>query len=256
MERIQIETTQNVSLEYEIANIGERILAQVLDLIVLFIYFFIVLIIVAGIFHSANDNLMYVLYIIFYLPVIFYSFLCELIFDGQTLGKYILKLKVLRLDGSRPNILNYLIRWVMRLVDVWLFSGSIGVITVIANGKGQRLGDIAAGTSVIKLKKRTLFDNSIYRFLPKEYIIVYPQVNLLNDYDINTINEVLKAYVKTPNESAVKLLKETVEKVKNKTGIQFVQNPSEQKSSEPHPYIFLDTLIKDYNCLNQEKASI
>jgi uncharacterized RDD family membrane protein YckC len=242
MENINFETTQNVLLEHEVANIGERILAQLIDFVILFVYFLIVITIIIAIAKFTKGDTVWVLFLILEIPAMLYSLLCEIFFHGQTLGKYIMKLKVVKIDGTQPGILNYFVRWIMRIVDIWIFSGAVALVTIIANGKGQRLGDIAAGTTLIKLKKKVYFKDSVYRFLPENYQIVFSEAKLLNDNDINIINEVLKAHSKFPNNSSSQLIKETVIEIITKTNIQ----------TNMHPGLFLETLIRDYNFIYKE----
>ena len=242
MERVKIETTQNVLIEHDIANVGDRILATFLDMLFLFVYFFaIILILGITINVFPNSDFVYIVFMIFQIPVFFYNLASNLIFHGQTPGKMILKIKVVKLDGRSPSLGSYLIRWILRLIDIWLFNGVVALIAVIANGKGQRLGDIAAGTSVIKIRKKTFFRHSVYKALPPNYELVFSEVKKLSEQDMNTINKVLKAYIQNRNSIVTDLLFEATKEVKIKTGI---------KSNMP-PKILLETLIRDYNFINK-----
>lgn len=243
MERISVETTQNVLLEHEIANLGERIVAQIIDFTILFVYFILVGSIMIFISNLTGDDEALIAFLILQIPAMLYSLLCEIIFHGQTLGKYIMKLKVVKIDGSQPGFLNFFIRWIMRIVDIWLFSGAVALVTVIANGKGQRLGDIAAGTTLIKLKKKIFFKDSVYRILPDNYHLKFSEAKNLNDNDINIINDVLKAYRKLPDKNSAELIKTASKEIQKKINIQ----------TDMHPTLFLETIIKDYNFINQEK---
>ena len=242
MESIKIETTQNVLIEHDIANIGIRILAALIDIIFMFVYFLIIIFIIAFITQiSHNQDLFYIVYVLLFIPIMFYSIACELIFHGQTFGKMITKIKVVRVDGREPTLGSYLLRWVMRLVDIWFSNGIVGLITIIANGRGQRLGDIAAGTSVVSLKKTSFFQHSIYKQLPDNYTLKIPEVEKLSEQDIKTINEVLKAYRINRNDTIRNLLFLTNEEVKKKMNI---------KNDLP-PMLLLDTLLKDYNFIHK-----
>jgi len=243
MPSLSLQTTQNVQLEYEVANIGDRILAQLIDLAVFFVYFILVLTFIGVIAaYNPGGETILVIFIIAQIPIMLYSLLCELIFNGQTLGKYFLKVKVIKIDGSQPNFISYFTRWIMRIVDIWLFSGFVAIVSVIVNGRGQRLGDIAAGTTLIKLKSKPYFTDSVYRILPQSYQLNFQEVKLLTENDINIINDVLKAFAKVQNNSSILLLKLTADEIKKKTGIENTQ----------HPRLFLDTIIRDYNFIHKE----
>ena len=244
MKSVKIETTQNVLIEHNIANIGIRILASLLDIIFLFIYSMIISMMIGFIsVISYNQDLFIIAYILLILPIIFYSITCELLFHGQTFGKMIMRIKVVKIDGRQPTLGSYLMRWVMRLVDIWFSNGVVGLITIIANGRGQRLGDIAAGTSVVTLKKTNFFQHSIYKQLPDNYELKISEVEKLSEKDIKTINEVLVAYRKNKTEIIRKLLFLTNNEVKKKMNI---------KNDMP-PMLLLDTLIKDYNFINKKQ---
>ena len=84
------------------------------------------------------------MYLIVNLPTTFYSLIFEIAMNGQTPGKYLNKIRVVKIDGSKPTLGSYLTRWLLRIIDIWFFTGSVAVFTILFNGKGQRLGDIAA----------------------------------------------------------------------------------------------------------------
>ncbi len=234
MPNLQVETSQNVIIEQEIANLGERIAAFLIDGVILISYIIFMLFIVKF-FSSAkiSSSGFFVLII----PIFFYSLLCETFMNGQSFGKKALKIKVAKLEGSQPTFGNYLIRWLFRIIDI-NFYGLPAIITIAVNGKGQRLGDIVAKTSVISLKRSKNIEETIYEETEVDYEIKYPEAEQLKDTDLNTVKEVLKLYKKDPtNVIAVSMLKKTFEAIKIKTGAEPTQVPA----------VFLETIIKDYN---------
>ena len=92
------------------------------------------------------------IFFMFYLPVIFYSLLFETLLDGQTPGKRIIKIKVVKIDGYQASLADFVIRWIFRIVDLNMMSGVVALISIITSPKNQRLGDMTAGTAVISLK--------------------------------------------------------------------------------------------------------
>jgi len=235
MEQINIQTTQNVFLRHRIASVGERILAALIDGVIFVIYYMAVAAIASKVLN--ND---YVLIVIVLSPILLYDLLCEIFLDGQSFGKKILKIKVVKIDGSQPSIFNYLIRWLFRIIEY----APIAMVIIIINGKGQRLGDIAAKTCVISLKDKADLKNTIYVDVPQNYQVKYEQVNLLSETDIKTIFEVLTHYRKNvSNANTATIVHHTARMVEEKTGIVNDTNPAQ----------FLNRIIYDYNFLNKKK---
>ena len=239
MQNIGVETGQNVVIKQEVANVGERIAAQLLDFLIIFSYFMVLTLISENLFNWSNREVFMVLALI---PVFFYSVLSESFMQGQSLGKKALKIKVVKVDGSQAGIGSYIIRWLFRLVDVNIFYGLIAIITIAVNGKGQRLGDIVAKTSVISLRRTKKIDDTIYVEIPDDHDLSYTEVDILNDVDIKTIKDVIKQYKKDVTAPiGISMLKKTVVAVKKKTGI----------TTNEIPLLFLENILKDYNHIHK-----
>lgn len=245
MRTVKIRTTQNIDIEYQIAGVGNRIFAYLLDYVILLAVFLVLFAIgyflteVVGLGGGGYLNPFSV--IVFFAVVIgvFYDLACEILLNGQSIGKRILNLKVVRLDGAKPTLGNYLLRWLLRLVDFSISSGFVGLITVAATEYGQRVGDLAAGTTVISLNKLTNFEETIFEEVEENYTVKYPQVNLLSDKDIHLIKDVLKQSENVENnEIILKLFK----KVKGVLGV----------TTDEAPKKFIKTVLKDYNHLNSD----
>jgi uncharacterized RDD family membrane protein YckC len=233
MENIAIETTQNIAIEQPIASVGERIVAAFIDLAFLCTYMLVV--ISLGSFSESP-----VVTVIFSLPALFYHLICEMVMDGQSWGKRIMNIKVVKIDGTQPEFTTYLIRWIFRLVDVLILFGAISTIVIIINGKGQRLGDIAANSTVIRLKEKSV-ETDIFTTLPDHYTLQYPQVSRLNDRDISTAKEILdflnESYY---SEDAVKLATKARVALEEKMDVH-----SELKND-----LFLKAIVYDYNYIH------
>jgi uncharacterized RDD family membrane protein YckC len=242
MNTIIIPTTQNIELEYPVANVGDRIVAGLVDLLILFAYWmFWNFVLEEGfwgeVFATEDVNqTTQTIGILVLLPAVFYSAVCEILMDGQTFGKKLTKTRTIRLDGASPTLSQYLLRWALRLVDVWLvgFPGIIGMITMGINKKGQRLGDLLAGTTVIKLKLVTSFMDTMYVETGDAYELVFSEISRLRDRDVAILKEVLDVALKSDNPS---LLAKLADKIKTVTEIQ----------SDLPPRKFLETVLSDYN---------
>lgn len=192
MNKLLINTPQNVNFEYKLAPVGSRIIAFALDYGVLILYIFLV-----SLFLSITDLLtgldqwaIFGLYAVIYLPVFFYTLACETFMNGQTIGKKIMKLKVVKIDGTRASFYQYFIRWISNAVDIFSSMGGIGLTSIILSTKSQRLGDIAADTTVISLKESMNLRETVFEELTKEHQIIYPEVYKLSDQEINEIKDI------------------------------------------------------------------
>lgn len=236
MEGILIQTTQNVDINYELASVGDRLLAALLDYV-----FFIAYLLLAGVIIQLSnyhpEGLLF--YVLLYLPLIFYDLIMELAFNGRSFGKMIMKIKVVKIDGTQPGLGAYLLRWMLRLIDSVLFLGSVALIAIIASDKGQRLGDMAAGTTVVKLGQKLRIHDTILNKLEANYTIRFPEVNRLSDQDIAIIKEVMRVSLRTNNTDAIQRLADKTKATMNIT------------STLPNVE-FLATVVQDYSQSNFE----
>lgn len=236
MENITIQTSQNIGIDQQVASIGERIVATILDIAFMGAYLFLI-----TFFFSVFQEPRAIL--VFGAPLLFYHLVSELAMDGQSWGKKIMKIKVVKIDGSETTPLAFFLRWVFRLIDILILSGGVATVTIIINGKGQRLGDIAANTTVIRLKEDTIKE-TLFVKLPKDYKVTFPGVKALSEQDLYTIKEVLQ-HLKATNKS----MKATRLADKTKMALEEKMNIKAGMRSE----FFLFTLIRDYNYINSGK---
>ncbi len=243
MEKLDIQTTQNVDIEYTLASLGDRIVSQIIDSVIQFGYIlFSFFIISFAIGDLTSFSFPYALIIILFLPLFFYDFLCETFLNGQSFGKKIMKIKVVKLNGSQPRLLNYFLRWILKLFEVYIAYGSIALITILINGRGQRVGDIAGNTTVIKLKKYVKLDEIIVPKPVLERNIVYPQVSKLSDEDIRVIREVFIFGKNADSTVFNKVLEQLKLKMEKKLNI-IAPNDT---------FTFLWNIVKDYEQINFE----
>ncbi len=228
MQKISIETTQNVNIDYVPAGLGDRILAYVIDGLVMLAYFGVLLLVFSLL---TPDSLL--LNIALIIPPFLYHLLCEIFMNGQSIGKRQMKIKVVKLDGAAPGIGAYLLRWILRPIDISIFSGGIAILTIAITRNSQRLGDLAAGTTVVKTEIRQ--DIPVFA-VEDDYIPQFQEVTTLTDADVEVIQKVLKVYRDSGNSQPVIA---TAEKMKNLLSI----------DADMPPLQFLYTLVKDYKSL-------
>ncbi len=142
---ILIQTTQNVVLTYPLANVGVRIAAFVLDLVIVLFFYFGLIITVLGRSEIAQILLSALLFLTYHL-------LFEVFMNGQSPGKKIVNIQVVSLDGRSPSLDQLLIRWSFRLLDIGVSFGLAGLFFAVSSSLQQKLGDVLAGTIVVNKK--------------------------------------------------------------------------------------------------------
>jgi len=244
MTQLSINTTQNVNINFTAASVGDRIFAQLLDILVMIAYavvvgFFLDVTGLAAAIQTMDNWSIGGIYVLIYSPIMFYTIVQESLWEGQTIGKRIMKTKVIKLDGYQASFGDYLVRWLFRLVEVFIGNGIIGLIAIIASQKNQRLGDMAAGTAVITLKNKININHTIIQDINSDYIPTYPLVIKLSDNDVRIIKETFETAIATRDYATIIKLRE---KILSVTGI---------KNQSGNDQDFIRTLLKDYNYFTQ-----
>jgi uncharacterized RDD family membrane protein YckC len=238
MSEISINTTQNVNINFQAANVGHRFLAYLIDLVMKICYAIVVNWLIIRPMNLEAFTLdswsIMSIYIILFLPVTFYSLVMETFMEGQTIGKKILNIKVVKIDGYQANFLDYLTRWVFRIIDVVMSWCLVGTVSILSSKIHQRLGDIAAGTAVISLKNDINISHTILEEIRDDYEPSYPQVVRFSDNDMRIIKETFLAATRNDDrETLAKLIR----KIEEVSGIK----------AEGNAFKFVSTIIKDYN---------
>ncbi len=233
---VQVHTAQNVTIEYEVASLGDRILASITDSL-------LVGAVAVGAFFGftlidMSDDLMMILLVALVVPLLCYHLLCELFMNGQSFGKKLRQIRVVRVDGGQPTFGNYLIRWITRFFEVQIFYGVPATLAVAMGEKGQRLGDMAAGTCVVKIDDRIQVGDTIFSHLDADYELMYPNVTVLTDEDVTIVKEVLQSVrSRRRGVETKRLLISTAGVIARKLGVQVVDPPQ----------VFLERVLKDFN---------
>ena len=233
MQTVRVRTTQNVLIDYPVASVGDRILGHLIDRLILVAYSIAVVAALA----NFEIEIWWVWLVLLAVPWMFFSVLFEIFMNGQTPGKQVMKTKVVRLNGTPATVGDYLLRWILSLVDFYVLSGAIALVAVAMGGKGQRLGDMVAGTSVVKLiEHREISANEVFVTPEEIHVPTFTQVTQLSDKDIELIQRALEVNRDHGNGHPVMVI---TEKIKTLLGIQ----------TDLPPVKFLYTIIKDYNSL-------
>ncbi len=147
-----VSTPERVSFDYQVAGLGTRGIAQILDLLIVFgILIAVFFLAAAAAAYTGSDVVATLVELFGSFVVIFgYFWISEALFSGQTLGKRAFRLRVVGDRGEPVTWLQAGIRNVIRIIDFLPYGYGVGVVVLFANGRGKRLGDLAAGTVVVK----------------------------------------------------------------------------------------------------------
>jgi uncharacterized RDD family membrane protein YckC len=255
MSVIQIATPFNIDIEFEIAEFHKRFLAYLIDFTLLVLYMFSMLYLLFGGFNIGEGSIG-LAFIVLVIPTIFYSPVSEILMNGQSVGKKIMKIKVVSLDGGEPELSQYLLRWFLRFYEwgfiiftlfwfnpfsglAWLFMGGITSIIIIGvSAKSQRLGDLVAGTVVVNTHTNLTVDDTIFMHVSQsDYKVTFPEVMRLSDRDINTIKNVIRQTTKTNHFDMCNRVAQKVQTVL-------------KVSSDMYALDFLEKIMEDYNYLS------
>ncbi len=239
MQQVAIHTPQNVEIGFPIAELGKRVIAKSIDYVIVILFFWLVY----RVYESIVGPLYFLrdmwsnraVFILLFLPVYTYSFWFEVLLRGRTPGKIVMKLQVMRLDGLPYSWENALIRWMFTIIDWLPTMGITGFIAISTTKNGQRLGDLAAGTVLINMKKDVGIDQTILLELSNDYQPVYNQVIRLSDNDMRIIKESFENAVKNKDYETIRKLRKKVESV--------IQ-ASDQNSNDVN---FIQTVMRDFN---------
>ena len=256
MSSIQINTPFNLALDFELAPLHKRIFAYLADLVILIVYSW-------GMKSFINEvidpetNTFGIDILLVSIPMLIYPFVCEVLFHGQSLGKKLLGIRVMSLEGGEPTVSQYLLRWATRFFE-WplvfsfvypgfnvllqvFFVGFFGVFVVVivaVTKSNQRLGDLGAGTVLVDTRAKTYLHETVFLEIShKDYTVQFPEVMKLTDRDINTIKGILDVAVR---KNDYNLATSASEKIKNHLKIQ---------STVP-PFEFLEKVLMDYNYIS------
>jgi uncharacterized RDD family membrane protein YckC len=266
MSIIRVPTSFNIDLEFEMAEFHRRLIAWLIDVIIILIYFFVMLSVFNSSLRSQFDSrdegiTEYAGWLLILLPIFLYHPIFEIFFNGRSIGKMILRIQVVDEEGGRPSISQFIIRWLIRagdwaiiliiLTNVLIFLDKAllqfllasflvlvtDVVLIIVSKKSQRLGDMLAHTIVVSTKARGSMSESVFMEIGDNYVPVFPQIMHLSDRDINAIKTILDTARKKGDYN---LAATASEKIINHLKIE----------TSLSPFDFLDTLLKDYNYLS------
>ena len=161
-EILDIQTPENVAFGYQVAGIGSRFLAALVDTALIVVLQVAVFATFALIMRAVGQSLLadrlspWVIAVVGLISFLFfwgYYILFELLWNGQSPGKRLNQLRVIRANGTPIGPPESIIRNLTRLVDLLPAAYGLGIITMFIDKQSRRLGDLAAGTLVVYDRK-------------------------------------------------------------------------------------------------------
>ncbi len=235
MKYIDISTSHNISIRYKLASATERVSAWVIDIIILMFYASLVSIV------ASISTVMW--YILVFFVIAFYHLIFEILNNGQSIGKRLLKIKVVTLHGRTAKAQDYFLRWIFRILDITFTGGMMAILYVISTEKHQRIGDILAQTTVIKLKADNHYDLvGLIKLGNQKREITYPKVTMYDDDDLMLVKDAITRLHKSPSLENQKVVRSIADRVATDLEV----NLGEIKKLK-----FLETVLLDYIALTR-----
>jgi uncharacterized RDD family membrane protein YckC len=229
---IQITTAQNVKLDYELASPMTRMASTLLD--------YLILSTTLGILSAFLGQLGVLwLWIAFFIGT-FYHLIMEYFYKGRSIGKMILGLRVMKTNGELTEFSDYFNRWILRIVDITLSMGGIGLFFMYGTRDSQRLGDIMAGTTVVKKRNNLHFSLADIRNLhesTRSAEIKYPALRHIHEKHILFLKNLLNLENEYPSGVYREALREASDKMA--TLLELEKAPKNEKA-------FLTEVVQDY----------
>ncbi len=273
MGAIKVPTNFNIELEFEVPEFYRRLLALLMDVLIQYFY----LRIAGEIYNSIQNNTdpfdrdsgydLWSVKWLLLLPIMFYHLVMEITMNGQSLGKKVMGLRVVDENGGKPSISQFIIRWLLRLSDLWIVQillyvfyvvatndviGSAEIIAlvifavaflvtdivlVVSSKKGQRIGDILARTIIISVRNRSHIGETVFQEVADNYVPSFPQIMQLSDRDINAMKSILETARKKGDYA---MAEAAAGKIRSHLKIE----------TDMAAFDFLEVLLKDYNYLS------
>lgn len=270
MSVIKVPTSFNIEVEFEIPEFYRRLVALLIDITIEFFYYKIAEQIFLSILNSSNiwsedvQHNLGAVALILVVPIMVYHVVLEITMNGQSIGKKIMGMRVVHENGGRASISQFIIRWLLRVSDVWivflilviafdpyLFRDTentivilaavafviTDIVLVVSSKKGQRIGDVLAHTILVRTNSRTSIEETVFQEVADNYKPLFPQIMQLSDKDINAIKSILETARKKGDFHMAAI---AAEKIKAHLKIE----------SQMSPFDFLEVLLKDYNYLS------
>ncbi|MBL0274318.1 MAG: RDD family protein [Chitinophagaceae bacterium] len=266
---IKVPTNFNIDVEFEIPEFYRRLISLLIDVLIEYFYLRIAGEIYKDIVYNSSGGTdsgynMQAIGLLLFLPILLYHVVLEITMNGQSIGKKLMGIRVVNENGGRPGFSQFIIRWLLRVSDVWIallliiliatpgFGNDLettfvilaalaflitDIVLVVSSQKGQRIGDILAKTILIRINTRSNIEETVFQEVADNYKPSFPQIMLLSDKDINAIKSIWET---SRRKGDTNMAEAAASKIKAHLKIESVLPALD----------FLEILLKDYNYLS------
>lgn len=262
-ERYTVDTPENIEFSYNIAGIGSRFLATIVDTLLLLLMQLIVatvmIVLISSVEPILGDGATSILVAVWLLLSFlflwgFYTFF-EIFWNGQSPGKRLVRLRTVR-EGGRPiTFATSAIRNLVRLIDFLPGFYGLGVLTMFIDRRARRLGDLAAGTLVVKERAAVSLESLTRQTealpLPPRPAgapppDLLPNLHVLTDTDYDLVQEFLRRRGQLAQQNRLNLGTQLAQGLGTRMGMQVQPNDH---------MLFLERVARDYRIHKQQMAN-
>jgi uncharacterized RDD family membrane protein YckC len=228
-----IQTPENVTITYELAGLGSRFYAALIDVLIrgAITLILIIILLTSGFFSFKNfdlfsfksftTSLFISIFIIFiFLNLYFYFVFFEVLWNGQTPGKKVAKIRVIRDTGHPVNFFSSTLRNISRIVDFLPFYYGIGILSILLSKQNKRVGDYLAGTVIIK-DKETFLPEIKTKEKPEKIISFNLRVEELTWQDYILIQKFLRRKNSLDEQARANIRKQILKEIVKKLELDF-----------------------------------
>jgi uncharacterized RDD family membrane protein YckC len=243
VDKLTIDTPEQVHLEFVLAGIGSRFMAVFLDTliqIVLYVVLFFMAIGLAAVNDFSKSRSMWIL------AVVFFAIFCinwgyyaafEIFWQGQTPGKRWAGIRVIKESGRPINAFEAITRNLIRVVDLFPGFYGFGVVTMMLNRKNRRLGDFVAGTIVVHETSER--ESPVFFNTADSSQFSYPQAAKLTLQEAELIETFLARRLDIPSQVRFHSAMRITEMVSSRLGIDSGMRPPDNEN-------FLELVVKEF----------
>jgi uncharacterized RDD family membrane protein YckC len=217
LDRYLVDTPEQIDVAYDIAGIGSRFLAAIVDTLIILLIEGVLLFVLSLIASrlAVADSIMTAIGVVLSFVVLWgYYLVAEMLSNGQSPGKRLVGVRVVR-EGGRPvTFTASAIRNIIRLVDFLPLFYSIGVVVMFVDRRARRLGDLAAGTLVVRERSPVTLESlsqTGYAELPADLVPALAHIERLSDDDYLLLQEFLRRRNELSSESRQRIAAQLAE---------------------------------------------